>query len=271
MTLDRTALLDTMVASSLRAGAAIMAIYEAGFEVSVKADSSPVTIADQAAETLILADLRAIAPTIPIVAEEEAAAGRIPDTGPAFFLVDPLDGTKEFIQRRGDFTVNIALIEHYSPTMGVVFAPARNRIYVGDVTSGVAWTAEVIDGVMGAASPLAIRKTDGRAISAVASKSHNTPETDAYLALFDVADRVSVGSSLKFCLVANAEADLYPRLAPTMEWDTGAGDAVLRAAGGKVFGLDGAPMRYGKARFFNPGFVAVGNLETPALADYMPR
>jgi len=267
---DREQLLEGLVDSALRAGRAILDIYDAGFEVTRKADDSPVTQADGAAEAIILADLARLAPGIPVVAEEEVAAGRIPVIGERFFVVDPLDGTKEFIQRRGDFTVNIALIEQRNPTLGVVSAPARGRLYAGDVTNGTAWSAAIEAGDrLSARQPLAIRKAPAAGLAAVASKSHNTPETDAYLGQFSVADRVSVGSSLKFCLVAAGEADLYPRLAPTCEWDTGAGDAVLRAAGGKVYAPEGGPLLYGKPRFFNTGFVAAGDVTPPPIAPYL--
>lgn len=266
----RADLLESLVHTAIAAGAKILEIYDAGFDVEVKSDNSPVTIADAAAEKIILADLARLIPGVPVVAEEEVAAGRVPVVGAQFFLVDPLDGTKEFIQRRGDFTVNIALVEERSPTLGIVYAPAKGRLFVGDVAAKTAWTADVArDGVIAKRRPLAIRSAPAGGLSAVASKSHNTPETDAYLGLFDVADRVSCGSSLKFCLVAAAEADLYPRLAPTMEWDTAAGDAVLRAAGGTVDGPDGRPMLYAKERFFNPGFVAAGDVSPPAIGPFL--
>jgi 3'(2'), 5'-bisphosphate nucleotidase len=247
-----------------------MEIYDAGFEVDVKADNSPVTAADAAAEAVILRVLAQVAGHIPVIAEEEVAAGRIPDTDGTFFLVDPLDGTKEFIQRRGDFTVNIALIQDRSPLFGIVYAPAKKRIYVGNVEKGTAWAATVNEsGEISDQAPIRIRPLPAGGLSAVASKSHNTPETDAYLAQFDVADRVSFGSSLKICMVAAGEADLYPRLAPTCEWDIGAGDAVLRAAGGKLLAPDGSPMSYGKPKFFNVGFVAAGDLDPLPIAPFM--
>lgn len=267
----RAFLLQEMTEIAVQAGAVIMQIYDAGFDVSVKADNSPVTVADEAAEKVILLGLARIAADIPVVAEEEAAAGRIPTLGDRFFIVDPLDGTKEFIQRRGDFTVNIALIENRAPTLGVVYAPAKNRIFVGDVAATLAWEAEVKDGLIGQKKAIAVRTCPSAGLSAVASKSHNTPETDAYLAEFEVSDRVSVGSSLKFCLVATGEADLYPRLAPTCEWDTGAGDAVLRAAGGKVYAPDGGPLLYAKPAFFNTGFVAAGDVVPPPIAPFMQK
>jgi 3'(2'), 5'-bisphosphate nucleotidase len=266
----RAELLEGMVEASLEAGAAIWRVFQEEFEVLVKADASPVTAADTAAEAVILKALARLAPDVPVVAEEEAAAGRIPDVGERFFLVDPLDGTKEFIKRGTDFTVNIALVEARSPTLGVVYAPARSRLFVGDVASGTAWTADVEPGgpLPSARRPLAVRPL-GERITAVASKSHDTPATEAYLKACGVAERVAIGSSLKFCLLAAAEADLYPRPAPTSEWDTAAGHAVLVAAGGRVFDIEGAPLAYGKPRFFNPGFVATAAFDPPPLARFM--
>jgi 3'(2'), 5'-bisphosphate nucleotidase len=267
---NRTALLFDIAETCVRAGAAILAIYETDFAVAHKGDKSPVTEADAAGEAIILAALARLAPDIPVVAEEEASAGRIPDTDGQFFLVDPLDGTKEFIERRGDFTVNVALIEDHAPSLGVVYAPVDRRIYVGDVVAGKAWTAMVdADGTIGAPEPVTIRKAPEGGIDAVASRSHNSPETEAYLDQFDVASRVSRGSSLKICMVAVGEADLYPRLAPTCEWDIAAGDAVLRAAGGTLDAPDGAPMRYGKEKFFNVGFVAAGDVKAPPIGPFL--
>ncbi|EQA97016.1 3'(2'), 5'-bisphosphate nucleotidase [Sphingobium wenxiniae] len=265
-----TRIADALVAAAIDAGQAIMAIYDAGFSVETKSDNSPVTQADAAGEKIILEALARVAGDIPVIAEEEVAAGRVPRTEGTFFLVDPLDGTKEFIERRGDFTVNIALIEARQPVFGIVYAPAKGRLFVGDVQSGAAWSAPVSrEGEIGDRAPIHVRDLPGGGLSVVASKSHNTPETDAYLGQFDVAERVSFGSSLKICMVAAGEADLYPRLAPTCEWDIGAGDAVLRAAGGKLLAPDGAPMAYGKARFFNPGFVAAGDIDPPPIAPFM--
>lgn len=266
----RTALLDGMIDVSIRAGAAIMAVYESDFAVDFKGDSSPVTAADAAGEAVILEALAVLAPEVPVVAEEEAAAGRIPDTDGHFFLVDPLDGTKEFVGRNGDFTVNIALIEDHRPSLGVVFAPVERRLYVGDVTHRSGWSAPVSTaGEIGARAPLRIRRAPPQGLAVVASRSHASAATEAYLQHFQVASRVSRGSSLKLCLVAAGEADLYPRLAPTMEWDIAAGDAVLRAAGGMVADVDGTPMRYGKPRFFNPGFVASGDVAAPPIGELL--
>jgi len=270
MSSERDRLLQGMAQAAVAAGAAIMAIYESDFAIETKSDSSPVTAADAAGEAVILKALAGLAPDIPVVAEEEASAGRIPETGDRFFLVDPLDGTKEFISRNGDFTVNIALIEDHAPGLGVVFTPVEGRLFAGDVRLGKAWSA-MIDaaGTIGAAQPMRIRSAPVEGLAAVASRSHNSPETEAYLDQFDVASRVSRGSSLKICMVACGEADLYPRLAPTMEWDIAAGDAVLRAAGGSLLAPDGDPMPYGKPRFFNPGFVAAGDVKTPPIGPFM--
>ena len=270
MNMDRERLLQGLAESAVAAGAAIMKIYASDFAVEMKCDASPVTAADAAGEAIILAALATLSPNIPVVAEEEAAAGRIPDTQGCFYLVDPLDGTKEFIGRNGDFTVNIALIEDHMPSLGVVFTPVERRLFVGDVARRTAWTALVAeDGSIGMQTPLRIRSAPAGGLAAVASRSHNSPATEAYLDQFDVATRVTRGSSLKICMVARGEADLYPRLAPTMEWDIAAGDAVLRAAGGTLDAPDGQPMRYGKPRFFNPGFVAAGDVTTPPIGPYL--
>lgn len=245
------------------AGAAILAIYNQDFDVTHKDDSSPVTAADHAAEDIIVAGLRALDPTIPIVAEESMAKGQGPAAvGRVFWLVDPLDGTKEFIRRNGDFTVNIALIEDGKPVLGVVYAPARAKLYGGIVGS----TAERRDLAVGAAAvPIRVRRADEKALVAVASKSHRTPETDIYLNSLPISDSRAAGSSLKFCLVAEGSADIYPRFGPTMEWDTAAGDAVLRAAGGAVITFDGKALVYGKAGFTNPHFLARGDVPLSLL------
>lgn len=260
-------LFEAMIAAAIEAGRVAHDFYRGGFNVSHKADSSPVTEADQAAEALILARLQHVAPDIPIVAEEQVAAGRVPAVADEFFLVDPLDGTKEFIQKRGDFTVNIALIRARTPVLGVVFAPAKSSLFAGDVPARRAFRSDQST-ESGAPSPrreIHVRSAPANGITAVSSRSHATPETDAYLSLCNVADRVSVGSSLKFCLVAAGEADLYPRLGRTMEWDTAAGHAVLLASGGSVWGPGGVPLLYGKPGFENPFFVASGPWTPPPL------
>jgi 3'(2'), 5'-bisphosphate nucleotidase len=238
----------------------IMRIYASDIAVSTKADLSPVTQADALAEKTILAGLARHWPAIPVLAEEQTAAGVIPILGKRFFLVDPLDGTKEFLSRNGEFTVNIALIENAAPTRGVVYAPAINRMFWGDKQQGAAMAivepAQSLVGVDWQA--IHVRKAPANGITAIASRSHADEATEAYLANHNVKKRTSAGSSLKFCLVAAGEADLYPRFGRTMEWDTGAGQAVLEAAGGKVCREDGTPLSYGKAEggFDNPAFIA---------------
>ena len=265
----RAPLLNAIVDAAVGAGGIVWDHFCRGSSVEYKSDSSPVTEADREAEAMILSAIRTAAPDIAVVAEEEAAAGRIPSVGTLFFLVDPLDGTKEFIKRGTDFTVNIGLIEEAAPTMGVVYAPARSTLYWGDCVMRQAWrAAQPPHGVRGEAESISVREPFDPPW-AVASKSHNTPETEAWLADARVVERVSVGSSLKFVLVAGGDADVYPRPAPTMEWDTAAGDAVLRAAGGRVLDLDGRPLAYGKERFFNSGFIATGAYEPAPLRSFM--
>jgi 3'(2'), 5'-bisphosphate nucleotidase len=236
----------------------IMAVYASDFATAAKADLSPVTEADALAEKVIIAALKKQWPDVPILAEESAAAGHIPNLGNSFFLVDPLDGTKEFISRNGEFTVNIAHIDHGRPVMGVVYAPAIERMYCGELGSGAA-QATLAPSEPGDISwePIKVRAA-ADALTVVASRSHMDAETEAYLATRNVKSLTSAGSSLKFCLIAKGEADLYPRFGRTMEWDTGAGQAVLEAAGGKVLCVDGSPLGYGKALrgFDNPAFIA---------------
>ncbi len=261
-------LLEAMIAAALEAGRAIHDIYASGFNVSHKADATPVTDADHAAEAIILAHLRRAAPGVPVVAEEEVAAGRAPEVGREFFLVDPLDGTKEFVQRRGDFTVNIALTRSGVPVLGVVYAPANSQLFAGNVGTQQAFRSEqpATSTARAPRGPIRVRPAPRAGLTVVASRSHATAETDTYLAQYEVAERVAVGSSLKFCLVASGTADLYPRLGPTMEWDTAAGHAVLAAAGGSVLALGGVPLRYGKPGFRNPWFIASGTLVPAPLA-----
>ena len=260
------AVLSVLERLALSAGSRIMEIFRAGCAVDRKDDASPVTEADRAAERIILEGLRSAFPDIPCVAEEEAAAGILPaELGDAFFLVDPLDGTKEFVKRSGDFTVNIALVRNGAPEIGVVYAPSGRRFF-----SGRPGRAELIEldakDEVSARHAIHVRAGSGP-LTVVASRSHRTPETDGFIGKVDAGEIVSVGSSLKFCLLANGEADLYPRFGRTMEWDTAAGDAVLRAAGGLTTTLDGRPLGYGKrnqpddADFANPFFIARGGVE----------
>jgi len=253
-------MLQSLIHSAQRAGAAIMAVYATDFAVRDKADASPVTVADEAAEKIILKDLAAIAPGVPVIAEESVAAGRIPAIAERFFLVDPLDGTREFVSHRDEFTVNVALIENGEPVLGVVFAPARRELYWGDVRARKAGRIDADpDGTMPSlGAGISARTAPQRGLTAVASRSHRTPETDTFLANYPVVEFRSIGSSLKFCLVAAGDADIYPRIGTTMEWDTAAGHAVLTAAGGRMTGLAGEPFRYGKPGFRNGNFVARG-------------
>ncbi len=263
--MDELALLAACATAAREAGAEILKLVAAGFEVETKADLSPVTVCDRAAEAIILAALAKAAPGVPVIAEEEVAAGRIPAHGDIYFLVDPLDGTKEFVRGGGDYTVNIGLIVDGSPQLGVVYAPATDRLHAGLVGEG-AWLEE-----SGVRTPIATRPL-GQARDAVASKSHFNQATADYLEqAIGACEHVSVGSSLKFCIVAEGRADIYPRLSPTSEWDTAAGHAVLLAAGGRVDGLDGTPLRYGKKAFLNRGFCATAGWAAPPIAPYLEQ
>ena len=265
---QRATLLAAIVDDAVTAGGVIWDHFRAGCAVEAKDDLSPVTAADRDAEAVILTGLARAAPGVPVVAEEEAAAGRIPTIEGAFFLVDPLDGTKEFIRHGTDFTVNIALIEHGAPTMGVVYAPARDTLFWGDVTSGAWCAAQPPHGTRAAARTIRVRAVGDR-LCATASKSHATPATAAWLEAAGAVGCVAVGSSLKFAMIASGQADVYPRAGPTMEWDTAAGDAVLRAAGGRTLDPDGALLTYGKPGFFNPGFVATGPYQPAPLRGFL--
>ena len=239
---------------ALVAGAAIMEIYDSDFEVRAKDDRSPVTDADERAEHIIVPRLMELTPDIPVVAEEAVAAGNVPDIGGGtFWLVDPLDGTREFISRNGEFTVNIGLIENGHPTLGVVYVPARQRLFYA---SGRGAAYLEIEG--DAAQSIATRVPSPDGLVAVASRSHRDARTDLFLDALPIKDFTAAGSSLKFCLVAAGEADIYPRFGRTMEWDTAAGHAVLAAAGGSVHTIDGDDLLYGKKGFENPFFVARG-------------
>ncbi len=264
MSESETPFLEALIGAALEAGRAVHEIYRKGFSVKRKEDATPVTDADHASEAIILAHLARIAPATPVVAEEAVAAGQIPAVGAEFFLVYPLDGTREFVARRGEFTINIALVRAGAPALGVVFAPEsgpHGLLYAGDTATGVAIRGEPrADGGLEVREPIRVRPVPRVGLTAVASRSHGTSETDAYLGRYSVRERVSVGSSLKFCLIAEGKADLYPRLGTTMEWDTAAGHAVLAAAGGSVVGPDGRPLMYGKPGFRNTWFIASGSL-----------
>ena len=261
--IDERAVLEACVIAARAAGAEILKLVAAGFEVETKSDQSPVTVCDRAAEAIILAALAQAAPGVPVIAEEEVAAGRIPAHGETYFLVDPLDGTKEFVRGGDDYTVNIGLIVGGKPRLGVVYQPALDRLHLGLVGEG-AWLEE------GGMRRAIHTRPLGKARDAVASKSHFNQATADYLEqAIGACDHVSVGSSLKFCVVAEGRADIYPRLSPTCEWDTAAGHAVLLGAGGRIDGPDGTPLRYGKTAFLNRGFCATAGWAAPPIAPYL--
>ena len=246
-----------LAAIALEAGEIVMRHYRAGTRARWKDDRSPVTDADEEAEIYILKALAELFPAIPVAAEEAVAAGRGCDPCSHFFLVDPLDGTREFLKRNGEFTVNIAEVQQGVPVAGTVYAPAISKLYFAG-TDG-AFEVKAAPGKViarNAAHEIHVRKPPAKAWVAATSRSHPDPETDEFLKRFPIARTTVAGSSLKFCLVAAGEADIYARAGRTMEWDTAAGHAVLRAAGGEVTRWDGSPFLYGKPGFENGGFVA---------------
>jgi 3'(2'),5'-bisphosphate nucleotidase len=259
------ALIEPLTELVIRAGEAILAVNRSAMKVEGKSDGSPVTEADLAADRVISAGLARLAPNVPSLSEERTRLARPPYRG-SFFLVDPLDGTKEFISRNGEFTVNIALIEGGRPVLGVVYAPAIGAIYAGGEGRG-AKAACVENGTIGAWRPISVRACTGKGISVLASRSHLTDETKAFIEKHSVADFVSAGSSLKFCKLAAGEADLYPRLGRTMEWDTAAGDALLRAADGAVLAMDGKPLQYGTSAGFMDHFGLESLEDLPGLDE----
>ncbi|MED5547855.1 MAG: 3'(2'),5'-bisphosphate nucleotidase CysQ [Pseudomonadota bacterium] len=257
---DRNALAFEFARICSLAAVKVMEVYNSDFDTRGKADRSPVTDADELAEAIILEELAKCVPDVPVLAEESFSAGLRPDTGRAFILVDPVDGTKEFINKNGEFTINIALVEDRTPTAGCVYAPARERIFVGGKT---AWAGALKPGQpvsRDSLEPIATRPAPEGGKTAVMSRSHSDEKTIAFADSVGVTEKVSAGSSLKFCLVAEGSADVYPRFGPTCEWDTGAGHAVLKAAGGDVLTPDGAPFLYGKSDtdYLNGAFVAWG-------------
>lgn len=255
--MDTAAITSVSRRLAIEAGRLIMEIYSAeDFEVRAKDDNSPVTIADERADALIHAGLVAAFPEIPVVTEELSESHSL--SAPVFFIVDPLDGTKEFVQRRGDFTVNIALVENGVPIRGVVYAPAKGRLFYTDADGNALEETGAFDpATPGPTAPITVADPGDAPLIVVASKSHRDAATDDYINRYSVQESRSAGSSLKFCLVATGEAHLYPRLGRTMEWDTAAGDAVLRGAGGRVVRFDDlTPLAYGKAGFANPFFIA---------------
>jgi len=255
--LDNAKLVATMRTLALEAGDEIMRIYNGpDFEVKTKSDESPVTEADEAADALISAGLRETFPDVALVTEEQAASHA--ETASTFLIVDPLDGTKEFVHRRGDFTVNIAYVVDGLPLLGIVYAPAKDRLFYTQADgSSVEETGPFSKAEIGETRPISVSNPNNSSLLVVASKSHRDQATDDYISKYAVEDMKSAGSSLKFCLVATGEADIYPRLGRTMEWDTAAGHAVLKGAGGDVIRFDDhTPLTYGKNTFANPFFIA---------------
>lgn len=257
-------LLDALATLVVEAGRAILDVYE-GPEIAsrTKDDRSPVTDADDRAEAILVLGLAKLLPGVTVIAEEGCSRDGAPDFAPAtFLLVDPLDGTREFLARNGEFTVNIGLIENGRPTLGCVHAPALGATWVGAVGSGARLGRAAVRDIPTPAQyrPIAVRPAPAGGPCAVASRSHSDAATEAFLTEIGAAERRSAGSSLKFCLVAEGEADVYPRFGPTMEWDTAAGHAVLAAAGGTVTNPDGSDFLYGKSAtgFKNGPFVAWG-------------
>ena len=261
---DYRLLLDALLPSVLAAGRIEMAHFKTGVTVATKADTTPVTVADHEAEEVLLAGLNDAAPGVPVIAEEEVAAGRTPAIQDRFFLVDPLDGTRAFIRHSPEFTINIGLVEGGRPTFGIIYAPALALLFA-TLDPKRAVEVEIVPGDAATLDgrelkPLIGRDPDLNALVAFASRSHAAESTDEYLKRLAIAEKRKASSSLKFCLIARGEADLYARLGETSEWDTAAGHAILGAAGGSVTTLNGEPLRYGKSdvRFANPKFVAWG-------------
>lgn len=258
---ERDTIANLFAQICLEAAIPVMDVYASDFSSLTKGDKSPVTEADTRAEEVILKALEAALPGVPVLAEESFAAGFRPETGSQFLLVDPVDGTKEFINRNGEFTINIALISNRVPVAGAVYAPALERLYLGGVSAlaggakpGQAWPT-------GSGAPIRTRPLPASGRTAVMSRSHADEETRAFAAREGVSETVSAGSSLKFCLLAEGRADLYPRFGPTMEWDTAAGHAVLAAAGGSVTCPDGSAFLYAKSEtgYLNGPFIARGH------------
>ena len=252
-----------LVNIAYRAGLVIMDIYKKDFNVDIKNDNSPVTIADQNAEKLILNDLNNKFPNIPVISEEAYSNGIIPNFSDEFFLVDPLDGTKEFIKKNGEFTVNIGFIKNGYTRLGVIYAPAKKIIYFCDEENN-AFELKIKDNFsdtfsLNNAKKINVNSSKKIALRAITSRSHNNSKTNDFLKNYDIKETLLAGSSYKFCLIASGKADIYPRLSPTCEWDIAAGHAILKAAGGNVYHLDGKELKYGrkKEKFINPHFFAI--------------
>ncbi len=262
---DYAAIAEIFAKLAVEAGAAVMRVYETESHVRIKPDQSPVCDADVVAESIILGGLATGLPDLPVLAEEAASQGMVVPQGNAFILVDPVDGTLEFLSHSKEFTVNIAFVVDGEPRVGVIYAPALAKLWMA---GREAYVVSVAPGAelppLAARRPIHARRVPATGLTALASCSHSDPQTDAFLAQLPIADRRSAGSSLKFCAVAEGQADVYPRFGPTMEWDTAAGDAILRAAGGRVLDPEGRPLRYGKSasEFRNGPFIAWGDMTT---------
>jgi 3'(2'), 5'-bisphosphate nucleotidase len=262
MTTDPNKLLLDVTALAREAGRAILEVYASSFSVQEKADSSPLTEADLRSEKLILAGLRRIAPEIPVLSEETGqSAWAVRRNWSRLWVVDPLDGTKEFVQRNGEFTVNIALVDNHRPVLGIVHAPALERDYFACEGIG-AFRSDA----RAAGRPIRVSRRGSGAVRVVGSRSHRGSSLDGFLSRVGAHELVEVGSSLKLCLVAEGSADVYPRLGPTCEWDTAAGQCVLEQAGGQVLKLDGEPLEYNREDTLNPNFVGFGDAGTDWLA-----
>ncbi len=267
MTMNLESLLSPLTDIAHTAGDAILEVYAQDFDVITKDDASPLTKADLASHRVIVDALRALTPDVPVLSEESANIEDEQRLGwTRYWLIDPLDGTKEFVNRNGEFTVNIALIDGHRPVLGVVHVPVRRQTYTGLVGAG-AWRQDGDE----PRQPIATRRPPAPVPVVVGSRSHANPKLDACLAPIGDFELVSMGSSLKFCLVAEGSADLYPRLGPTSEWDTGAAQAVVEAAGGQVLNLDGDPLPYNrKVDILNPWFVVVGDPDAGWMAPFTP-
>ena len=252
MPLQVAELLPAVALAARRAGAAILEHYESEFAVDRKADGSPVTAADHASEAIMLDALKTLTPDIPVVSEEQVEAGQIPDVSAGrFWLVDPLDGTKEFVKRNGEFAVVVGLVVDFKAVAGVIYAPVLDVLYAG--AAGRAWRE-----TGGRHEPISARAQAPDGLVVAISRSHIGPKFESYLETLPIKGRLPCGSAIKFGLLAAGEADIYPRFGQTMEWDTAAGHAILEAAGGRVETKDGEPLVYGKPGFLNNGFIARG-------------
>jgi 3'(2'), 5'-bisphosphate nucleotidase len=259
--LDPARLANALLPTVLKAGEVEMRHYASGITVEHKADSSPVTAADREAEAVLLDGLWHAARGVPVVAEESASMDLLPTPGTTFFVVDPLDGTREFVNRSGEFTVNIGLVVNTKPVFGIIYAPARDELFVTLGPGNAVETKISVSSPKRSLSdcpltPLRSRAPDTSALTVLESRSHRSPQTAAFLNGYSIAEVKRAGSSLKFCLIARGEADFYVRIGPTMEWDTAAGQAILTAAGGTVTTFDDAPLHYGKPKYRNPDFIA---------------